>query len=275
MRGGRLALLLLLTAASGAGAIVIRDDVDDAAYRVPASELPALADLPGEGHGVLIAPQWIVTAAHAVGGHEPEKITVAGTARKVERVVVHPGYKQLPQTLVDQAIRDGDATGVIDFLAASDDVALIELAAPATDVAPVPLYKGGDELGRTVELVGKGATGTGARGHDPQAPHRTELRRAFNRITRADERWICYLFDKPPAALPLEGMLGNGDSGGPVLIEVDGRRQLAGLASWKILQGNPVTVRPGAYGQSGCNVRLSRYAGWIEATIAAGQPRRR
>lgn len=274
MRGAGFALLLL--AAFDAGAIVIRDDVDDAKYRVAASELPALADLPGEGHGVLIAPQWVVTAAHAVaGGHGVEQVTVAGKARQVERLVIHPGYKKLPQELIDQAIRDGDATGVMDFLAASDDVALLKLAAPATDVAPIAVYEGGDELGKTVEIIGKGATGTGARGHDPKGPNRTELRRAFNRITRADERWICYVFDKPPQALPLEGMLGNGDSGSSVLVEAEGQRRVAGLASWKILQGNPVTTRPGAYGQSGCNVRLSRYAGWIESVIGAENPRHR
>ena len=62
----RLLLLALLALPLSAGAIVIRDDVDDSMYRVPASELAALVDLPGEGHGVLIAPQWVVTAAHAV-----------------------------------------------------------------------------------------------------------------------------------------------------------------------------------------------------------------
>ena len=62
----RLLFVLLVAVSSGAGAIVIRDDVDDAQYRVSPAELPALADLPGEGHGVLIAPRWVVTAAHAV-----------------------------------------------------------------------------------------------------------------------------------------------------------------------------------------------------------------
>lgn len=55
----------LLAMSSAAGAVVTRADVDDAKYRVPASVFPALVDLPGEGHGVLIAPQWVVTAAHA------------------------------------------------------------------------------------------------------------------------------------------------------------------------------------------------------------------
>ena len=55
----RTLLLALLITSTSAGAIVIRHDVDDAKYRIAASEFPALADMPGEGHGVLIAPRWM------------------------------------------------------------------------------------------------------------------------------------------------------------------------------------------------------------------------
>lgn len=268
-RKNRVLCLLLAAASFSAEAIVIRDDVDDSKYRAAPSILPALADLSGEGHGVLIAPQWIVTAAHAVAWQsEPKDVVIDGKARKIERIVIHPGYKKLPQELIDRAIGKGDATLITDFLATSDDIALLKLASPITDIAPVALYRGKHELGKTVEILGKGATGTGALGHDLQAPHRTELRHAFNRITRVDERWVCYAFDKPPAALPLEGMSGNGDSGGPVLLQNE-NQPLAGLASWKILHGNPATVRPGVYGQSGCNVRVSHYVPWIERTMSA------
>ncbi len=40
-------LLAWATLPFSADAIVIRSDVDDSAYRVPASAFPALADLPG------------------------------------------------------------------------------------------------------------------------------------------------------------------------------------------------------------------------------------
>lgn len=59
-------MLALLVLSFSASAIVIRDDVDDSKYRVPASEFAALVDMLGEGHGVLIAPQWVITAAHAI-----------------------------------------------------------------------------------------------------------------------------------------------------------------------------------------------------------------
>lgn len=265
----RLPLLALLAAASStADAVVIRDDVDDAQYRIAGSEFRALADMPGEGHGVLIAPQWVVTAAHTLPPQAAlEKVVIDGVARAVARVVVHPGYRTLPQTLIDQAMASGEAMLIVVFLGTIDDLALIELEQPVVDVAPVALYSGSKEAGRVAKLVGKGATGTGALGHDPQGPNRTELRRAFNTISSAYERWLCYVFDAPPAALPLEGVLGNGDSGGPVLLEVDGEWVLAGLAAWKVVQGHVMTARPGRYGQTTCNVRLSHYRDWIEGVM--------
>ena len=266
----RLLLLLILASSSPASALVIRHDVDDAKYLIPASGFAALADMPGEGHGVLIAPRWVVTAAHTLPKNAAlERVELDGVARAVERVVVHPGYRTLPQTLVDQAMASGEAMLIVVFLAGSDDIALVELTEPVTDVAPVAIHKGSDEPGRIVELVGKGATGTGTTGHDPAGPNRTELRRASNLVTSAHDRWLCYVFDAPPAALPLEGMLGNGDSGGPVLMRTDGKWQLAGLASWKFVEGNVMTARPGRYGQIACNVRMSHYADWIEGVLSA------
>lgn len=265
----RFLLLMLLAASSTASAIVIRDDVDDSKYRIPASEFPALVDMPGEGHGVLIAPQWVVTAAHTIPWQsEIKQVVINGKSRDVERLVIHSGYKQPPQELIHQAMATGEAVLVMVLLASSDDIALVKLTHPVTDVAPVVIYKDSDEPGQTVKIVGKGATGTGATGHDPKGPNRTELRRAFNKVTSAHDRWFCYVFDEPPSALPLEGMLGNGDSGGPALIQVKDQWLLAGMASWKVVQGNVMTSRPGRYGQTTCNVRLSHYIEWIESVIS-------
>ena len=108
MKSLRHLLCALLAVSSIASAIVIRDDVDDAKYRVPASEFPALADMPGEAHGVLIAPQWVLTAAHATFGG-PDAIVLNGVCRKVERTIIHPGYKKLPEELVAEALKSGDA----------------------------------------------------------------------------------------------------------------------------------------------------------------------
>lgn len=265
----RYVLLVLLAISSTASAVVIRSDVDDAKYRVPASVFPALADMPGEGHGVLIAPQWVVTAAHAapMQGMD-EEITIGGVAHRVERVITYPCYKRLPDTLVKEALASGDPSKAYAFLASSDDIALIKLASPVTDIAPAPLYHGNEEIGKTVRLIGKGATGNGADGQVPHGSHRTILRRAFNVVIGADDRYLWYRFDPPPSGLPLEGITGSGDSGGPVIIENKGLKQLAGLVSWsKYAPGH--ALQPGIYGQVEFNVRISSYIKWIESVMAA------
>jgi hypothetical protein len=266
---------------SAAGAVITRADVDDAKYRASASELPALADLPDEGHGVLIAPRWVVTAAHAAPMQMPgmdSDVVIGGVARRVARVVIYPGYKKLPNEIVTEALASGDLSGISDFLAASNDIALIELASPVTDVTPVPLYRGHEEVGMTVELMGKGASGNGVKGKDPGSAHRTVLRHAFNVIVGVDDRYVSYRFDPPPAALPLEGITGSGDSGGPLLIGTGSARQLVGLASWsRYPKDHPfwkewTPKKPfveGLYGVVVNAVRVSKYVPWIESVMAA------
>ncbi|MDY4339017.1 trypsin-like serine protease [Xanthomonas sp. LF07-6] len=271
----------LLAIANTAGAVVVRADLEEARYRIPAAAFPALADLPGEGHGVLIAPQWVVTAAHATPMQMPgmdQEVSIGGVAYRIRRVVLHPGYRKPPDALVQEALASRDFAKFYAFLAASDDIALIELATPVTGVAPAALYRGGGEVGMTAELIGKGATGDGNAGQDPHGAHRGVLRHAFNTIVGADPRYLSYRFDAPPAALPLEGITGSGDSGGPLLIGTGDARQLIGLASW----GNYPPDHPfwatwtadrpfvqGLYGQIVHAVRVSRYLPWIEQVMSA------
>lgn len=264
----RILLLMLLAASSPAAAVVIRDDVEDAMYRIAASEFPALADMPGEGHGVLIAPQWVVTAAHAITWqHEVTQVVINGIPRDVERLVIHPGYKAPPQALLDQALATWDWTLFRALLASSDDIALVRLAQPVVDVPPVALNTRDDAFGQIIKIIGRGATGNGATGYAFSDPRRTALRRAYNKVTSAHGRWLCYAFDPPSDALPLEGGSGSGDSGGPVLIRAEQGWLLSGLTSWTDPQS---TVRtPGRYGQISCNVRLSHYRDWIEDVISA------
>lgn len=264
-----LVLLLCFAVPCAANAIIIRDDVADANYHVATSEFPALVDLPGEGHGILIAPRWVLTAAHAVSWQMSiTDVTLNGTKRAVSRVVKYPGYQPLPRRLIDQVMASGNPTPALVFLASSNDVALIELVTPVQDVAPATLFQGGEKQGQIVEIIGKGATGTGLTGMSSDAPHRTELRRAFSTITGIEDRWLSYTFAKPPNALPLQGTSGSGDSGGPVLIDVGGQKQVAGLASWQFVQRDPKAFRVGKYGQIAYNVRVSHYLAWIKGIIA-------
>lgn len=260
--------LLLLFLSFTANAIIIRDDVEDSKYRVPPTEFPALVDMPGEGHGVLITSQWIVTAAHAITWQsQVRQVTINGVTRQVERLVIHPGYKKPPQALLDHALETWDWTLFRAFLSSSADIALVKLAHPVVDVSPVAINEGNNEYGQIIQIMGKGATGNGVRGYEFSDSHRTELRRAYNRVSSAHGGWFCYRFDKAPDALPLEGGSGSGDSGGPVLIKAEQGWGLSGLTSWVDPQSTART--PGRYGQVTCNVRLSHYRAWIESVITA------
>lgn len=184
-------------------------------------------------------------------------------------MVVHEGYRSVPQELIDQAMATGEAMLIVGFLASIDDIALIRLAEPVADVVPVVRHAANVRQGDVIRVIGKGATGNAEMGYALGGPNRTELRHAYNEITSAYGRWFCYRLDDPSSALPLEGALGNGDSGGPALIQVGEAWQLVGLAAWKVVQGHVLTARYGRYGEVGCNVRLSHYADWIESVLSA------
>lgn len=258
------ASFLLLFLSGPASAVVVRHDVDAAKYHADNAAIPALADMPCEGHGVLIAPRWVVTAAHAITWQQQpiSEIVLLGKSRSVKRVVVHAGYKVMPH--VPSA---GDIAPFMKFLASRDDIALVELEESVTDVEPLPLYRKTDEAGRIVTFFGKGATGDGTKGVLPHASHRTWLRQGANQISVAEGNWIEFKFDNGPEALPLEAYTGGGDSGGPLLIESEGRRWLAGLASYAFCQGDIAACQPGLYGSRSRQVRISAYADWIDHTI--------
>jgi hypothetical protein len=195
-------------------------------------------------------------------------VVIDGAPREVEKVIFHAGYKKLPSELVDAAMKSGDATAAMDFLADSDDIALMKLAAPVADVVPAKIFSA-SAAGRQIEIIGKGATGTGDTGQAPHGPNRTDLRRAHTAVSTSRGRWLSYTFRQGRAALPLEGSAANGDSGGPLLVAVGQERQVAALTSWKHVVGNPAEFHAGKYGQINHGLRLAHYQEWIDATIAA------
>ena len=274
--------------AADVDAIVIRHTLPDAQYRVDPQSIPALADLPDEGHGTLVAPRWVVTAAHAVHMMQmmPEEryVTLKGKKRAVSRIIVYPDYPAArdgwQKLFGGQKTADPDtfAAQYIEAMAGMHDIALLELAEPVTDVVPMPVFWGDAKPGTLSTVYGAGATGTDLTGVADDASHRTQLRRAQNRLTRTDGQWLRFAFDCSARAPRLSGATAGGDSGGPVTIDVGGRRYLAGLihgldatrAEEKTIvrQMQNGSFRMGMCGQTFAATRVAFYKAWLDRTMA-------
>lgn len=231
--------------------MIIRHDLADRKSMVDPCKWPAITSFfYGRGAASLIAPTWLLTAAHVARHILTEQrfsVTLQEHRYTIGRVILHPGW------LDTWAQEDEDAIGD------AVDLALVELTTPVKDVRPFELYTRSDEVGREVILLGSGQHGDGVRGgrgNDGQ------LRRVTNIIDEADAYWLKFRFDAPPGGTSLEGVCGNGDSGGPALIERDSHLLLAGISSWQHQGGKPL----GLYGCIEHYARVSYYVNWIRET---------
>ena len=239
-----LALLLTAALSSKTAAIVIRHDVADQQYWAAKADFPALATLYQIGvHGTLIAPQWVVTAAHAVFCVEPgAHIEVGGQRFEVSAVYAHAGYR----------------------LNKDNDIALIKLQQPVTAVAAARLYRDTDEQGQALWFIGAGASGNGNSGQTISLKQNSgQLRKAQNTVRSTSATELFFRFDKGNKALPLEGVSGNGDSGGPAFIRLGGDFYLLGISS----RANSWFKEVGEYGVEEAYSRISHHAGWLEAVM--------
>lgn len=236
-----------------AEAIIIRDDVPDEAYVVEDEDYPAVVDLISRGDcvGTLIHESWLLTVAHcAVDLNVGATLQVGGGAHEVAEVVIHPQW------------RDEDAF----------DIALVRFSEPVAGVVPYLVYRGSDEMGKTITLVGRGITGTGLQGEDGGSDD-GKLRAATNVVTGAGDHFIEVRFERggEPGVTELEGVGAAGDSGGPAFLDIDGVRYVAGLNSWGDGAGE---IGVGEYGSRDYQTRVSRYVAWMEEHIPlpSGQP---
>jgi hypothetical protein len=228
--------------------MIIRHDRRDRECLVDPCKWPAITTFfHGHGAASLIAPTWLLTAAHVARSLQdgrPFSVELAEKRYAIARVILHPGY--------DSSWEEADEDEVGD----SVDLALVELAEPVVGVEPYGLYTSSDEVGQECLLLGAGQYGDGlrgVRGSDHQ------LRRVTNVVDEADNYWLKFRFDAPPDGTPLEGVCGGGDSGGPAFIQANGKLLLAGISSWQ-RQGGKLL---GLYGCIEHYTRVSCFLDWI------------
>lgn len=239
--------VLLLALPLATSAILIRADRDDAEYRELATRYPASIALGvPDGEGTLIAPRWIVTAAHmarVLEARKPRAVTIGGRSHEIEAIFVHPDWKK----------------------GGHSDIALLQLKAAVAGIEPVALYRDTDEGGKTVRIVGHGFTGViGEKPTREKWDHKA--RAAINTVDRISPR-ILWLRIKPAdEASDLQGAAAPGDSGGPAFFEVAGTIYLAGVG-----YATDDTNANGIVGDVGdweLYVRVSAFAQWIDGIMA-------
>lgn len=236
-------------------AIVVRHDRDDRSFLELAKNFPATvtfhhagSGFAMDGMGTLVAPRWVLTAGHIAAELAPGDLAeLGGSNYKIDAIVQHPGWH-----------------GIKSWEDVRRDIALIRLETAVTGIPPARLYTGDDEAGMTATIVGRGRRGTGLTG--PVADD-NRMRAATNRVHEVRDTHLVFRFDKPgePAVTPLEGICGDGDSGGPAYVEVDGVLHVIGVGSAQ--DARPVDKKLGHYGVLEIYPRVSAFEDWIRATI--------
>jgi secreted trypsin-like serine protease len=174
----------------------------------------------------IIDKKWVITSAHCIKEKNnpefaPKDLEVLvgaynlksndGTRIKVKRIILHPSYN--PETY-------------------SYDVALIELETE-TDIEPVPLYEENDDLvGETAVAIGWGYTIP-----DDSFSAASTLRQVNLPIVTNSECNAAFIEDITGSMMCAGYLTGgkdtcSGDSGGPLIVNLDSKWVLAGITSW-------------------------------------------
>jgi hypothetical protein len=257
-------LLSLIFFSIGSNAVVKRHDIPPENYLIEKAP-EYLIDMPHEGHGVLINSQWIVTVAHTIFyDYVGKDLLIGSETYEIESVHIHPNYIQPNKDLLK-----GDLAPLMRFFKSRSDIALIKLTSTVSGVESINIYTGKSEKDKTITVYGRGATGNGLTGEDPDTKSLRAMNQFQNIVENAEGNWLAFKFDEPANALPLEGMHGSGDSGGASVIFQEGVPFLVGLSSWQLGHGDISSFKGGLYGITAYQVRVSDYHDWILGVLGS------
>lgn len=238
-----------------------------------AGALRITRDEPGfSGSGVLVGDRWVLTAGHLLEGTTAMTFNVGGADYAAAGWVAHPRF-------------DGD-------FRQGYDLALVRLAQPVTGVAPAALNRVRKEQGQLATFVGFGRTGNGVEGGQPLDEVDFRGRAGTNVIDGTADlklgfgqykpklgggRSFVVDFDSPTdpsvnttgTADPsdLEFLIAQGDSGGPVFIDLGAGPVVAGIHSFGEFRDER---DDNDYGDVTGHTRVAPMRSWITKTMKRG-----
>jgi lipopolysaccharide export system protein LptA len=182
--------------------------------------------------GTLIAPQFVLVAAHSVASVPTAQLTftVGGVVYRVDEVFIHPDFVR------DFAGTDG-----------ASDIAILKLDAVVPNVTPARMIDAAPTAGSFLSLVGFGVK----RGSE-YGIKRVGSTPKIDQVNRTTFRWTY--------RSPIENNSTQGDSGAPLFMTYQGQEFVTGMVSGG-------RSADSAFGDIAVNTRVDAFIEWINSIV--------